>query len=99
MSRQVFLVFYGEEKWKKKADHPGDRERPPGPTLPPSAPGAAAHGAHGDFKPHESPRIMAMPLMVLAGLALLGGLLNLPFRAPRTSSTGSSRCSATTSTT
>ena len=40
---------------------------------------AAAHGAHGDFKPHESPRIMTIPLVVLAALAAVGGLLNLPF--------------------
>ncbi len=64
MSRQVFLVFKGEERWKNAA--------------PPETP-AAAHGAHGDFKPHESPRIMTIPLIVLAVLAGLGGLLNLPF--------------------
>ena len=28
---------------------------------------AAEHGAHGDFKPHESPWIMLFPLVVLAG--------------------------------
>jgi len=76
MSRQVFLVFYGEEKWKKKAAKPG--------TAAAAHAGgghdpAAAHGAHGDFKPHESPRIMTIPLVVLAVLAALGGLLNLPF--------------------
>ena len=37
------------------------------------------HGAHGDFKPHESPRIMLMPLVVLAGLSIVGGVLQLPF--------------------
>ena len=37
------------------------------------------HGAHGDFKPHESPKIMLFPLVVLAGLAITGGLLQLPF--------------------
>ena len=37
------------------------------------------HGAHGDFKPHESPRIMLMPLVVLAGLSIVGGALQLPF--------------------
>ncbi len=36
------------------------------------------HGAHGEFKPHESPRIMLFPLVVLAGLALVGGVIQLP---------------------
>jgi NADH-quinone oxidoreductase subunit L len=37
------------------------------------------HGAHGDFVPHESPKIMLFPLVVLAGLAIVGGAINLPF--------------------
>lgn len=37
------------------------------------------HGAHGDFVPHESPRIMLIPLVVLAGLSVVGGGLQLPF--------------------
>ena len=41
----------------------------------------AEHGAHGDFEPHESPAIMLVPLVVLAGLSIVGGGLNLPFNA------------------
>ena len=37
------------------------------------------HGAHGDFVPHESPKIMLFPLVVLAMLSVGGGLLQLPF--------------------
>ena len=37
------------------------------------------HGAHGDFLPHESPKIMLFPLVVLAVLSVGGGLLQLPF--------------------
>ncbi len=40
---------------------------------------AEEHGAHGDIKPHESPALMVLPLVVLAGLAAVGGVLNLPF--------------------
>jgi NADH-quinone oxidoreductase subunit L len=58
MSRQVFLVFYGQERWRSAA---------------------AAHGAHGERMPHESPSTMTGPLVVLAVAAALGGLLNLPF--------------------
>ena len=39
----------------------------------------AEHGAHGDFVPHESPRIMLFPLVVLAALSVVGGALQLPF--------------------
>lgn len=39
------------------------------------------HGAHGDLVPHESPRIMLIPLVVLAFLSIVGGVLQLPFNA------------------
>jgi NADH-quinone oxidoreductase subunit L len=39
---------------------------------------AEEHGAHGEFKPHESPPIMLFPLVVLAGLAFAGGIIQLP---------------------
>jgi NADH-quinone oxidoreductase subunit L len=37
------------------------------------------HGAHGDFEPYESPKIMLFPLVVLAGLSVVGGAMQLPF--------------------
>ncbi len=40
---------------------------------------SAEHGAHGDFKPHESPRVMLVPLVVLSVLSVVGGGLQLPF--------------------
>ncbi|MGH9266862.1 MAG: NADH-quinone oxidoreductase subunit L, partial [Acidimicrobiales bacterium] len=54
MTRQVRLVFFGNERWQEHA-----------------------HGT----TPHESPSVMTVPLMVLAGLTVLGGLLNLPFKS------------------
>nr|MBA2282469.1 NADH-quinone oxidoreductase subunit L [Acidimicrobiia bacterium] len=39
----------------------------------------AGHGGHGHGEPHESPWTMVTPLVLLAGLALAGGALNLPF--------------------
>ena len=36
------------------------------------------HNAHGDLTPHESPRTMVLPLVVLAALSIAGGLLQLP---------------------
>ena len=41
---------------------------------------ADEHGAHGDaHEPHESPWMMTLPLVVLAGLSIVGGALQLPF--------------------
>src|SRR3989440_8749770 len=37
-----------------------------------------AHG-HGPFKPHESPWTMTMPLVVLAILSTIGGLIGIPY--------------------
>ncbi len=39
---------------------------------------SADHGAHGDFKPHESPGVMLLPLVVLAILSAIGGIIQLP---------------------
>src|SRR5205085_6320248 len=89
MSRQVFLVFFGEDRWKQAADRHTPHEAAAEPEhepaaakhagAPDAAHGAHGAGAHGDFKPHESPPTMAVPLIVLASLAAIGGLLNLPF--------------------
>ena len=40
---------------------------------------SSEHGAHGDLTPRESPRVMLAPLIVLAGLSIVGGALQLPF--------------------
>ena len=66
MTRQVALVFFGQQRWE--ADTEID-----------AADSAIGHGAHGDLRPHESPWTMVLPLVVLAGLALIGGVLNLPW--------------------
>jgi len=50
MTRQVWLVFYSDERWRGKLHH----------------------------EPHESPRLMTIPLVVLAVLSFFGGALNLP---------------------
>jgi NADH-quinone oxidoreductase subunit L len=40
---------------------------------------AEESGAHGDLTPHESPWTMLAPLVVLAGLSVVGGAMQLPF--------------------
>ena len=51
MTRETFLVFYGNRRWSDEQH------------------------------PHESPWTMTLPLVVLAGLSIVGGLINLPFRS------------------
>jgi len=88
MSRQVFLVFYGDERWKHAAEEKTPAQAEAKPEHEPAAAGSSnghgstgaadGHGAHGDFKPHESPPSMAYPLIVLAVLAAIGGVLRTP---------------------
>jgi NADH-quinone oxidoreductase subunit L len=85
MSRQVFLVFYGDERWRHAVSGRTEEQAEAEPEHEPTAAaahaggGARASGAHGDFRPHESPPTMAFPLIVLAALSVVGGALNLPF--------------------
>ncbi len=71
MSRQVFLVFYGQPRWKDAA---AGHSMAAAAAAPPHEPVAD----HAPVTPHESPRLMTIPLVVLAVLAAAGGLLNLP---------------------
>src|SRR5690606_30334979 len=78
MSRQVFMVFFGEPRW----------DRP----VPASVGAAAADDeaggveatdeagdGHAEVHPHESPWQMTVPLVVLAVLSAVGEVINLPF--------------------
>jgi NADH-quinone oxidoreductase subunit L len=96
MSRQVFMVFFGEPRWEgahheeQVAGHgevvetsegvaPTEGARPAELAEPGGKESSSATGpAHGPA-PHESPWTMWVPLVVLAGLAIAGGALNLPF--------------------
>ena len=78
MTRQVWLVFYGPERWRDDAAlvqatvvqgagdaHEGDEVH--------------VDSASGGREPHESPWTMYGPLLALAALAFFGGALDLPF--------------------
>ena len=101
MSRQVFMVFFGEERFTVEAGHDlssdgaaheapasdtGDAADTELPTeeaeadalaRPDTADALQVHVMHE--APHESPWTMTLPLVALAGLAFVGGGLQLPF--------------------
>jgi NADH-quinone oxidoreductase subunit L len=75
MSRQVFMVFFGKERWRE-----GDEAAVVGDDAGATGEHAATDAEHGDHpEPHESPWTMTSPLVVLAVLATVAGGLNLPF--------------------
>ncbi len=64
MSRQTFLVFFGQSRWDQT---PAQVEAQVGePTTEPLP------------TPHESPSTMTVPLVLLALAATVGGIINLP---------------------
>ena len=75
MTRQIWLVFFGNERFTPPGDEKPDASQPTvvfGETPRPSG--------LGDHAPHESPRVMTIPLLVLAGLAVVGGVLAIPIK-------------------
>ena len=73
MTRQVWLVFYGNERFRQVAHDVGhDTGHDDG------------HATDADHahEPHESPVTMLLPLVVLSGLSIVGGFLSLPFTKP-----------------
>ncbi|MDQ1533773.1 MAG: NADH-quinone oxidoreductase subunit, partial [Actinomycetota bacterium] len=69
MTRQVWLVFFSPERFR-------DPQRAV--AAEPAADDAVGE-AHAVPEPHESPATMTMPLLALAALSIVGGLLSLPF--------------------
>jgi len=86
MSRQVFLVFFGGARWnttptdeaQQSAAEVADATTDAGPAVTAHATSGAHDDAHQghDVRPHESGWMMTLPLVLLAGLALVGGFLN-----------------------
>ena len=89
MSRQVFMVFFGDERFTIEAGHDDVHDAPATEgsedegeeaealSEPETAEAPQAHVLHD--APHESPATMTLPLVVLAGLAMVGGVIQLPF--------------------
>jgi NADH-quinone oxidoreductase subunit L len=59
--------------------HRDDHEVSHGPAHSPSGHGGSGHGGHGEWHgPHESPRAMTVPLMVLAVGSMVAGFVGIP---------------------
>jgi NADH-quinone oxidoreductase subunit L len=79
MSRQVFMVFFGSPRWDEADEHAtADDEAAAETGGEQEGVAHAGAGGHGR-QPHESPWTMLLPLVVLAVLATVGGVINLPF--------------------
>ncbi|MGB6059522.1 MAG: NADH-quinone oxidoreductase subunit L [Microthrixaceae bacterium] len=82
MTRQVIMTFFGEEKWRVEEVEPEAAEESETDETHVVAAHSADDGHHGltpSHEPGESPATMTVPLLVLAGAAVVAGLLNLPF--------------------
>jgi NADH-quinone oxidoreductase subunit L len=97
MTREVVLVFYGNERFHPPVaiaagaddadtataagDHGGDHGggHTPDPTASPTVDYGTAPVLPAPGDPHEGNGLMVFPVVVLAFLAIVGGLLDLPF--------------------
>ena len=85
MSRQVFMVFYGEPRWNDPVPAVAGGSEAAADDLGEAAveadehPAAAGGDGHDRIQPHESPWLMTLPLVVLAVAAATAEVINLPF--------------------
>ncbi len=64
MTRQVALVFFGNYRGHQQAGTPSAH--------------AHSHASESSHDPHESPAVMTVPLVILAGFAILLGFVGTP---------------------
>ncbi len=65
MTRVMLMTFFGEERWRNRATASPDQ--------PDVEPAAEHQGAHAEPHPHESPRSMTIPMIVLAFGSVFAG--------------------------
>src|SRR5262249_44821726 len=84
MTRLMAMTFEGKERFLHATAHDGGTHEPE-----PEAEPKGSHGGHGGHgvatahahephTPHESPSVMTIPLIILAGLAAIGGFMGVP---------------------
>ncbi|MFD4410328.1 MULTISPECIES: NADH-quinone oxidoreductase subunit L [unclassified Streptomyces] len=70
MTRVMLMTFFGEERWRNQPTA--------SPAEPSVEPAAQSHGEHTEPHPHESPKTMTIPMIVLAfGSVFAGGLFSI----------------------
>lgn len=75
MTRMMVMTFWGSERFRESHfDHSAISE-----AAKESAHDDAHHSDHGVHEPHESPWLMTAPLIVLAILSTVGGLIGVPY--------------------
>ncbi|WP_399928237.1 NADH-quinone oxidoreductase subunit L [Streptomyces kanamyceticus] len=76
MTRVMIMTFFGEERWRNRPTASPDQ-----PDVEPAAETQGAHGVHGahdEPHPHESPKSMTIPMIVLAfGSVFAGGFFSI----------------------
>ena len=65
MTRVMLMTFFGEERWRNQPTR--------SPEAPSAEPAAEHHGEHAEPHPHESPKVMTIPMIVLAVGSVFGG--------------------------
>jgi len=65
MTRLMVMTFWGNERFRESAGENPHADQ--------------HHVDHAAHEPHESPRAMTIPLIVLAVLSLVGGLVGVPY--------------------
>ncbi|KOV98211.1 NADH:ubiquinone oxidoreductase subunit L [Streptomyces sp. NRRL WC-3723] len=65
MTRVMLMTFFGEERWRNAPT--------PSPAEPSVEPAAEIRGEHAEPHPHESPKVMTIPMIVLAVGSVFGG--------------------------
>ncbi|MFI9809352.1 NADH-quinone oxidoreductase subunit L [Streptomyces sp. NPDC052301] len=70
MTRVMLMTFFGEERWKNQPTR--------SPEAPSAEPAAEHRGEHAEPHPHESPKVMTIPMIVLAvGSVCAGGFFSI----------------------
>ncbi|MFG2790495.1 NADH-quinone oxidoreductase subunit L [Streptomyces sp. NPDC048419] len=65
MTRVMLMTFFGEERWRNQPTR--------SPEAPSAEPVAEHRGEHAEPHPHESPKVMTIPMIVLAVGSVFGG--------------------------
>ncbi|MBL1081605.1 NADH-quinone oxidoreductase subunit L [Streptomyces actinomycinicus] len=65
MTRVMLMTFFGEERWRNQPTR--------SPQAPSAEPAAEHRGEHAEPHPHESPKVMTIPMIVLAVGSVFGG--------------------------